>query len=263
MKKAMPNISGRLRPLLLTGFLALAGCHHSGPSRQAEPATLYRAAMEDFRRGRFEDAQKDLQRLQFDLPARDSLQASVRFYLAETYAGMGEIITAARDFRRVADDYPSDQLAPTALLRVGDQYARLWRRAELDPANGETALAAYQELIGRYPDTQAAQLAQVRVHTLEEQFARKDFENALFYFKRNAYDSAILYFTSMIAKYPASSLVPDAFIKLVQSYRAIGYREELEEKCSHLRQYFGTRADVRRECPATTTSTGGNGNPGR
>ena len=263
MNEAMPNIRERVRSLLMPGLLALAsGCHPGAAPRQVEPATLYHTAMENFRHGRFETAQKELSRLQFDLPARDTLQPAVRFYLAETYAGMGEIITAARDFRRVADDFPSDQLAPVALLRVGDQYARLWRRAELDPANGETALAAYQELIGRYPDTHSAQLAQVRVHSLEEQFARKDFENALFYYKRNAYDSAILYFTSMIAKYPASSLVPDAFIKLVQSYRAIGYREELEEKCTHLRQYFGTRADVRRECPATA-SPSGNGNTGR
>ena len=262
MKKAMPNIRGRFRPLLAAGLLVLAGCHRGGPPANVEPVDLYRDAMRSFRHGDFERAQKDLQRLQFDLPARDTLQASVRFYLAETYAGLGEIITAARDFRRVADDYPSDILAPTALLRVGDQYARLWRRPELDPANGETALAAYQELIGRFPDTEAAQLAQVRVHALEEQFARKDFENALFYFKRNAYDSAILYFSSMIAKYPSSSLVPDAFIKLVQAYRAIGYRDELDEKCTHLRQYFGTRADVRRECPDTTASSG-NGNSRR
>ncbi len=90
------------------------------------------------------------------------------------------MLTAAREFRRVADDSPSDSLAPFALLRVGDQYARLWRRAELDPANGETSLAAYQELIGRYPDGQAARLAAVRVRTIQEQFARKDYENGMF-----------------------------------------------------------------------------------
>jgi outer membrane protein assembly factor BamD len=246
------------------GLLVLAaGCMHrvaGGPSGLS-PEVRYERAMRDFHAGRFTKAQGELQGLQFDLTPRDTLQARVRFYLAETYAGNEEPLTAAREFRRVADDFPSDVLAPFALLRVGDQYARLWRRSELDPTNGETALAAYRELIGRYADTPAAQRAEVRIHTVQEQFARKDFDNGVFYQKRGAYDSAILYFTGMIAKYPSSALVPDAFIKLVQSYRAIGYREELEEKCTHLRQYFGTRADVRRECG--NGPAGGNGTAGR
>lgn len=259
----MPTLLKRFTAPALAGLVVLlAGCRPGTSSPQtATPEATYEAAMRDFHRGRFDQAQAKFQRLQFDLAPRDTLQARVRFYLAETYAGNEEPLTAAREFRRVADDYPSDALAPYALLRVGDQYARLWRRAELDPANGETALAAYQELIGRYEGTPAAQRAELRVRTLQEQFARKDFENGVFYQKRGAYDSAILYFTGMIAKYPSSALVPDAFIKLVQSYRAIGYREELEEKCTHLRQYFGTRADVRRECP--TPAGNGNGTAGR
>jgi outer membrane protein assembly factor BamD len=225
-----------------------AGCHHAAPRAAAEPAVQFADAMRAYRTGHFARAQSDFLRLQFDLPARDTLVPRVRFYLAETYASTDEMLTAAREFRRVADDFPSHELAPYSLLRVGDQYARLWRRAELDPTHGETALASWQELLGRYPEAPASRLAEVRVRTVQDQFARKDFENGLFYMKRGAYDSAILYFTGMIAKYPSSTLVPDAFIKLVQSYRAIGYREELEEKCGHLRQYFGSRADVRREC---------------
>lgn len=238
------------------GLLALAGCYKHVPVRtQVDPVAAFTSAMHDFRHGKFSRAQSGFQRVQFELSARDTLVPRARFYLAETYAGQGEMMTAAREFRRVADDYPSDSLAPYALLRVGDQYGRLWRRPELDPANGETALASYQELLGRYPDSPAARLAEVRVRELQNSFARKDYENGLWYMKRGAYDSAILYFTGMIAKYPSATLVPDAFIRLVQAYRAIGYQEELEEKCAHLRQYFGSRADVRREC--------GNGNPGR
>jgi outer membrane protein assembly factor BamD (BamD/ComL family) len=83
---------------------------------------------------------------------------------------------------------------------------------------------------------------------LEEHFARKDFLNGDFYFRRGAYDSAILYFRHLIASYPSATAVPDAFVRLVEAYRAIGYREEQEETCAHLRQYFGGRDDVRRVC---------------
>jgi len=240
----------------MPGLLVLAAaCHHAAPNAQIEPVALYQRAMRDFRAGRYQKAQTELQRLQFDLGPRDSLLVRVHFYLAETYAGLGDMITAAREFRRVADDYPSDSLAPFALLRTGDQYGLLWRNPELDPTHGETAVNTYQELLNRYPNSRAAEVAQIRMRSLQNRFAVKDYENGLFYLKRGAYDSAILYFRNLIATYPSATIVPDAYIRLVEAYRAIGYREERDETCAHLQQYFGGREDVRRAC--------GDGSPGR
>lgn len=233
----------------LAGAALLAACHHRADTSVApDPEGQFQVAMRAFRHGQFMRAQQLFQRLQFDLAARDTLLPKARFYYAETFAGLNEYVGAAREFRRVADDFPTDALAPYALLRAGDQFGRMWRRPELDPSNGETAIATYQELIGRFPDSPAARIAEIRVRGLQEMYARKDFENGLFYFKRGGYDSAILYFRSLIAQYPATTVVPDAYIKLVQAYRIIGYREELEETCAHLREYFGGRADVRHVC---------------
>ena len=101
----------------------------------------------------------------------------------------------------------------------------------------------------------AAGLGAVRMRAVQEQFALKDFQTGDFYFRRGGYDSAILYFRGLIATYPSSRLVPEAFVRLVQAYRAIGYLEEREETCAHLREHYGTRPDVREAC--------GSGNPGR
>jgi outer membrane protein assembly factor BamD len=240
---------------LLACCALVAACHHVAPSPTADPPVQFTRAMARFRHGDYEQARTDFQRMQFDLSPRDTLQAKLRFYLAETYLGEGEFVTAAREFRRVADDYPNDPLAAVALLRVGDANAALWRRPELDPTSGQTALTTYQELLSRYPESPAAPIAAQRVRGLQELFARKDFETALFYFKRAGYDSAILYFRSLIAQYSGSSYVAPAYVKLVEAYKAIGYREEQNETCAHLQQYFGGRADVRRVC--------GNGSPGR
>lgn len=243
------------RVLVLALLLGAAACHRFNPRDFPEPDALFSAAMREFRNGNFAKALEGFDVLAFELATRDTLLPRVRFYSAECRYGMGEFLTASRDFRRVTDDFPADSLAPYALLRAGDAFARLWRDVELDPTHGQTAIATYQELVGRFPDTPAARLAGVRLHTLQEQFARKDFETGVFYFKRGGFDSAILYFRSIIAAYPSAAVVPDAFIKLVQSYNAIGYREEREETCAHLRQYYPNRTEVRQIC--------GNGNPGR
>ncbi|MFI5206483.1 MAG: outer membrane protein assembly factor BamD [Gemmatimonadales bacterium] len=244
-----------MRPVVLWSVLLLAACHHVEQRPAGDAAGQFADAMRLFRHGEFADAQSGFQRIQFDLPVRDTLQARVRFYLAECYAGQGELITAIREFRRVADDYPADPLAPVSLMRIGDSYGQLWRRPELDPSNGQTAIATYQELVGRYPDAPATRIAAQRVRDLQEKFAQKDYASGLFYFKRNAFDSAILYFRGLIVQYPSSSVVPDAYIRLAQAYKAISYREELRDVCDHLNQNWGGRRDVRQVC--------GNGSPGR
>lgn len=229
-------------------LLLLSGCHHFNPRAYTNPETLFRDSMREFRAGRFQRAFGGFQKLTFDLPSRDTLAPRARFLMAECHFGLRDFVTAAREFRRVADENPTAPVAPEALLRAGDSYVQLWRRPELDPTNGQTALAVYQELQGRFPDSRAAQVAQVRIAALNEDFAAKEYQNALFYYRRGAYDSAILYFKLLIATYGSTTLVPEAYIKLVQSYRAIRYRDEEQETCSHLLQYFGTRADVRQVC---------------
>jgi outer membrane protein assembly factor BamD len=223
------------------------------PEVQAE-AQLERA-LTLFRRGDFRRAQLALQRVTFELGPNQPEVAEARYYLAECYFQMGDRVQAASEFRKVADEFPTSEYAPLALLRAGDSNLRLWRRAELDPTYGETALAIYQELAGRYPDTDAAARARPHVRRLENQFAEKTYKNGTFYLKRKAYDSAIIYFKDVIANYPNSERAPDALLRLVDSYRAIGYTQELQETCAHLRRFYPHASGLDRSCPAIPDPT--------
>jgi outer membrane protein assembly factor BamD len=230
----------------------VAACHHFDPRSHPDPEDLFTASMREFRAGRFDKAQTGFQALTFNVSARDTLYPLARFFLAECYFGQGDFVTAAREFRRVADESPGHPLAPDALLRTADSYAKLWEKPELDPSNGQTALATYQELAGRFPDSPASRIAVARLHVLNEKFATKEMENALFYFRRDAYDSAILYFKDVIASYPTSSVVPDAYTYIVRSYHAIGYKDQEAEFCNALRQFYPQRPDTKRYCGSGT-----------
>ncbi len=241
-------------PVLLVFGLA-AGCQHFNLRAYTDPVDLFQASLREFRAGRYDRAQTGFQRLTFDLSARDTLYPTARYYLGESYFGQGDYVTAAREFRRVADDTPNARMAPDALLRAADCYAELWTKPELDPTNGQTALATYHELAGRYPDARATRVAGARIRALNEQFAQKDFDNAEFYYRRGAYDSAILYFKDLIASYPASTLVPDAYVYIVRAFHAISYKDEENDYCARLRQLYPQHAGVKRYC--------GNGTAGR
>jgi outer membrane protein assembly factor BamD len=233
-----------------------AGCHHA-PRVQTvtRPEMDLDRAMTLIRRGDFRRAQLVLQRLSFEFAPGQPEAVVARYYLAECYFQVGDRVQAAHEFRKVADEYPTSEYAPLALLRAGDANLRLWRRAELDPTYGETALSIYQELAARYPDSDAAARARPHVRRLQNQFAEKTYKNGMFYLRRRAYDSAIIYFKDVIANFPDAKLAPDALLRLVDSYRAIGYTQELQETCAHLRRFYPQATGLAQSCPADTTGT--------
>ena len=248
--------------LLLTGLVTACGASTPTPkaaptpvSRVAETAAaedidkLWSQAVHEVRHGKWSNAVKHLERSLLEFPPGDSRIPQAHLWLGEANFARGNNLEAAREFRKTSDDTPNDPLAPEALLRVGDSYADLWRRPELDPSYGQTALATYQELVNRYPGTDAAKRAQVRINDLQERFAYKEYKAALFYMRLKAFDSAILYLKDLVATYPRSTVAPDALIHLVQAYRTLGYKEDVQETCGYIRRFHSKAPGVGKACP--------------
>jgi outer membrane protein assembly factor BamD len=218
------------------------------------PETLMEASKQEFRRGHFTSAKAGFQRVTFEVPTSDPLGAEARYYLAECLFGNGEFAEASKEFRKVADDYQDHPMAPDALLRAGDALSAEWNRSELDPTSGEEAVASYQELSTRFPDSRAAERAKMKIQALGEKFAEKEYRAGIFYFRLKAYDSAIIYFRAVAADYGESTFAAQALIKLVEAYRKINYNEELKETCAHLRQYYPRAEGLNDVCPPATAA---------
>ena len=248
-----------MRAYWLLSMVLLGACHHGAPvaskvDPESDPKQFLADARAAFRRGSFARALVGFRRLQFELGPGDTLLAEARYYAAECSFQTGDLTTAALAFQKVAEDFPTSEFAALALLRDGDANMRLWRRPDVDASSGQTALATYQELLGRYPGTDAAARAQVRIRQLNEWFAEKGYKTGMFYVRRRAFDSAIIYFKDIIATYPDTRLVPDALLRLVDTYRAIGYVEERKEACANLRRYYPQTAGLDSRCPAETSA---------
>lgn len=217
-------------------------------SHYATPEAMQEAGMQAYRRGDCKEATAVFQRLQFEVPTRDPRIAQARYYLAECMLREGDHLEAARQFRRVADEFPQHPLAPDALLRAGDAYAELWAEPALDPSYGETARVAYGELLSRFPSSPAAQRAQLRIADLNDRFAEKEYRNGRYYQRFRAYDSAVIYFRDVVARYPQSRFAPLAVLRLIEVYDRIGYAEEKREMCGHLQRYYADFASQAEGC---------------
>jgi outer membrane protein assembly factor BamD len=243
----------------LVVLLTACGGGRAGRSAATSPApesassaminSLWHRAEAAVRHGKWSDAAKLIDRLLLEFPPGDSRIARAHYYLAEAYYAQGRHLEAAREFRKASDETPNDPIAPEALLRLGDVYADLWRRPELDPTYGQTSLATYQELLNRYPNAATAKRAQLRIDELNERFAYKAYKSAMFYFRLKAYDSAILYLKDLVATYPKAAVVPDALVKLVQAYKTLGYREDVQETCGYIRRFHPRTPGAKEVCP--------------
>ncbi|HEX9704045.1 MAG TPA: outer membrane protein assembly factor BamD [Gemmatimonadales bacterium] len=230
--------------------LALVACGRPKPQVSPGPEVVLSQARREFRGGEFQKALVSFQRATFELPPGHVDVPEAMYYLGETYFQTSQWLQAANEFRKVADEHPTSRYAPLGLLRAGDAHLRIWRRPELDPTSGRTALAIYQELAGRYPATDAAARAQIHVRQLRDWFANKAYQNGLFYLRRKAYDSAIIYFKDVVANYPETPHAASALLRLVDTYRTIGYQEEVRETCEHLRRFYAPAPGVLDQCPA-------------
>jgi outer membrane protein assembly factor BamD len=243
-----------MRNLVVVVGLIAAACGGGGPPTVTpQPLDRLTEVRRLARQGKWAKALPLLQRLAFDLPPGQAEVAEVSYLTGEALFQTGSFVEAASQFHQVADEFPETPYAPLALLRAGDSNMRQWRKPQLDPTPGEQALGVYQELVGRYPDSEAATRGGIHVRRLRTWFAHKAVMNGVFYLRRKAYDSAILYFKDVVANFSDTEWAPRAVSRLIEAYTAIGYGEERKETCDHLRRFY-PKAPVPESCPPATAA---------
>ncbi len=211
--------------------------------------SLWTAAVSLFAKKKWDKASTLFERTALEMSPVDPRVRMKFMYVGEARLAQGNNLQAVREFRRLSDEYPSDSLAPRALLLAGDAYKALWRRVELDPTYGETALATYQELVNRYPTSAAAKGAAAQVQDLNDRFALKEYKTGVYYYRFKAYDSAILVFKHLIVTWPQAAIVPDALGKLIAAYQRLGYTDDARDMCGYYRLEWPADPKLDATCP--------------
>lgn len=215
---------------------------------------LYEVALAEYKAQRYDNAAKAFEKLTLDLSARDPRLPLAYYYLAQSQARSGEYLLAAGTYNRLIDAFPQDTLVDDAFYLSGLAYEHEWRQPQLDATYGKSAQTAFESLIASFPDSRYAPLAKKELDKLDEWFAEKDYDTGYLYLKRKAFDSAIIYFKDVIRLHPHAGQARDAYLRLLESYRAIRYTEDARELCDGMRKAYSNDREVLKECgPAPAT----------
>jgi outer membrane protein assembly factor BamD len=245
-----------IRPLTALGCaLALASC---GPRWRAQAfpthPDLFRASLEQLRLGNPRNAIIGFERLTLELGLRDTLLPRSHYYLGMARMEAKEWLLAADAFTRLVASFPTDTLADDALLQSGRAYARMWPEPELDAAYGHSALAVLGTLVQDYPQSPLLAEAQAEIARVRGMLAEKDYLNGAHYLRRRAYHSGLIYLTDVIELYPDTRAARDAHLKIAESYRKIGYTEDLRDICAQALERYPQDGEIREACRGTTTA---------
>ena len=244
------------RALIVLLLLAAAACHPEFqitkfPTNEA----LYRAGQAEFAAAHWDNAIAVFDKLTTDLPARDTLLPRAFWFLARAHDEQGEHILAATSYSRLVESFPDDSLADDAALASARAYWQMWRKPALDPTYGETAVASYNTLLSLYPTSPLVAAAQKELGELEDQFAQKSYLSGMYYKRRGAFDSGIIYFKDILTKWPNSPTARAAQLRLVESFKAIHYKEDASDACASLRKSFPNDVEVRTTCEGVAAPT--------
>lgn len=243
--------SSPFRSAILLGIalatLPLAGC--ASRSRKGQDSnryvardvdTLYNAARDALDKRQYKQAGALFDEVERQHPysvwaRRAELMSAFSYYLAHSYP---ESIQAAQRFLSI---HPGNRDAPYALYLIAVDYYEQIADVNRDQKVTQQALDAMGELIRRYPESNYAADARLKVDLINDHLAGKEMEIGRFYQRRGEWLASVIRFRSVVDNFQTSSHVPEALMRLTESYLALGVLDEARKAAAVLgANYPGT-----------------------
>jgi outer membrane protein assembly factor BamD len=238
---------------LLFLVLIAAACAARGPRLDTLTADqLFERGMNALNARKWSVAIESFERFTLQFPTSPRAQEA-RYRLGEAFYGKKEFISSATEFSRLASDFPAGEFADDARFRVCDSYARLAPKPQLDPQYTRAAFDHCQAFEQLYPNSEFVPRAQQLALQMMNRLADKEYRAAEHYYKRRAYDSAIMYYELTLRAYPASTSAPRSLLRLFQTYSTLGYKEEADAAKARLLKDY-PESEAAREVQAITVA---------
>ncbi|MGH7541137.1 MAG: outer membrane protein assembly factor BamD [Gemmatimonadota bacterium] len=200
-------------------------CSSSGPRSGLSPPDLFTWAQERFDEGDYGSAVRGFQDFLIQDPL-NPLTDSAQFMIAEATLRDGREVEAAEEFSRLATGRPGSPWADDAQFGTCRAY---WEASPDIPLTQEYTRRAVEEcerLLQFFPASPLAGNARAVIDEARGKLARKSYDIGRYYYDREFYESANVYFEKALSQSPSAELLPELLERLYRSYTAVGFASE-------------------------------------
>jgi outer membrane protein assembly factor BamD len=228
--------------LALSALLLVAGCG-GAPDQAANPyenkpvEELYNLALDNVMNGKYPVAAEIFDEVERQYPysiwaRRAMLMAAYCYYQTNKY---DDAILAAQRYTSL---YPGSRDAAYAYYLVAVSYYEQIVDIGRDQRTTELALQMLQEVVRRFPETEYARDARLKIDLTMDHLAGKEMDIGRRYLREDNYVAAINRFRTVVEKYQTTSHVPEALHRLTEAYLALGLIEEARRSAAVLGHNF-------------------------
>jgi outer membrane protein assembly factor BamD len=150
----------------------------------------------------------------------------------------GNYNDAIADTERYTQLFPGNPAAAYAYYLRAVCYFDQIVDVNRDQGTTEQALTALRDVIQRYPRTDYAADARLKVDMVNDQLAGKEMSVGRYYLREGATLAAINRFKTVVDKYQTTSHTPEALYRLVEGYVTLGVMDEAQRNAAVLGANF-------------------------
>ena len=227
MKHSGFSVARRAAGLMLL-VLALSACGTTEEKYVERPVEqLYNQAMDSLSRGDPAKAAKEFDEVERQHPysvwaTKAELMGAYAHYLNNKY---DDAILAAERFKQL---HPGNKDIAYAYYLVAICYYEQITDVGRDQKVTALALSSLQEVVRRFPNTEYARDARLKIDLARDHLAGKEMDIGRYYLRRGEYVAAINRFRTVVEKYQTTTHVAEALERLTEAYLSLGIVDEAQ-----------------------------------
>ncbi|MDD4969274.1 MAG: outer membrane protein assembly factor BamD [Paludibacter sp.] len=239
--------------LLLVVVLTLFSCGEYQKLLKSDDAELkYTKAVEYFNKGDFMRASTLFDAIATYYKGTDRSE-TVLNYMAKSYMGQKDYFSASEYYKTYVKTYPKGKYVIESKYMIGYCYYLDSPDARLDQTATYSAIAAFQEFVDVYPESDKVPEANKLLEELTNKLAYKAYLNAKLYYNLgnylgNNYESAVITSQNALKKYPSTAyreellmlMLDSKYEQAVQSVeekKIERYRNTIDEYYNYINEY--------------------------
>jgi outer membrane protein assembly factor BamD len=225
---------------LLSVVLTLFSCSDYQKLLKSDDAELkYNKAVEYFDKGDFMRASTLFDAIATYYKGSDRSE-TVLNYMARSSMGQTDYYSASEYYKTYVKTYPKGKYVVESKYQIGYCYYLDSPDARLDQSATYKAVAAFQEFLDIYPDSERAKDANKLLEELNNKLAYKAFLNAKLYYNLgnymgNNYESSIIASQNALKRFPSTSHREDFLMLILNSKHELAIQSIEEKKADRYR----------------------------